>query len=169
MRFGKRTMFLALNGSIAFLLLVYSCIWMLGRTTTGIITTPYAVTTIQVSYSVEGVGYFKNYLRNDLDYGSREVSIRYLPFDPAFSRINSFMGILAEPLGWWMIFFIASAMLLFIDNPVFSKGTMFQLQWRFPWISMDEYFPLPKNDEQSTEGYEPGKRAKRKKTHALDR
>jgi hypothetical protein len=169
MRFGKRTMFLALNGSIAFLLLVYSCVWMLGRTTTGTITTRFAVTTIQVSYMVDGVEYAHDYLRNDVDYGSREVSIRYLPFDPSFSRINSFMGILAEPLGWWMVFFIASAMLLFIDNPVFSKGTMFQLQWRFPWISMEEYFPLPKNDERSEEGNEQGKRVKRKKTHTLDR
>jgi hypothetical protein len=169
MRFGKRTMFLFLNGSIAFLLLVYSCVWMLGRTTTGTITTRYAVTTIEVTYSVDGVAYVHDYLRNDVDYGSREVSIRYLPFDPSFARINSFMGILAEPLGWWMVFFIASAMLLFIDNPVFSKGTMFQLQWRFPWISMDEYFPLPESDVRSAEDHEQGKRVKRKKTHALDR
>ena len=169
MRFGKRAMFLVLNGSIAFLLLVYSCVWMLGRTTTGIITTPYAVTTIEVSYVVNGVLHMHNYLRNDVDYGSRAVSIRYLPFDPSFSRINSFMGILAEPLGWWMIFFIASAMLLFIDNPVFSKGTMFQLQWRFPWISMDEYFPFSQNDGQSEEGYEQGHRVQRKKTRVLNR
>jgi hypothetical protein len=169
MRFGKRTMFLVLNGSIACLLLVYSCVWMLGRTTTGTITTRYAVTTIEVTYSVDGVAFAHDYLRNDVDYGRQEVSIRYLPFDPSFSRINSFMGILAEPLGWWMVFFIASAMLLFIDNPVFSKGTMFQLQWRFPWISMDEYFPLPKNETGSEEGHEQGKRGKRKKTHVLNR
>jgi hypothetical protein len=52
------------------------------------------------------------------------------------------MGILAEPLAWWLFFSLAIGALLLIDNSVFSKGTTFQLHKRFPWISMDEYFPV---------------------------
>jgi hypothetical protein len=46
---------------------------------------------------------------------------------------------------------------------------MFQLQWRFPWISMDEYFPFSQNDERSEEGYDQGHRVQRKKTRVLNR
>jgi hypothetical protein len=71
------------------------------------------------------------------------VQVRYLKFHPQTSRVNSFMGIWAEPLGWWGVFLLASAMLLLTQNAVFSKGTIFQLHKKFPWISMEEYFPFP--------------------------
>lgn len=51
------------------------------------------------------------------------------------------MGIAAEPLAWWLVFLLASAMLLLTHNTVFSRGTIFQIQKKFPWLSMDEYFP----------------------------
>lgn len=143
MRFGKQTMFLFLNGLIALGLLLYFGVWILGNTVTGTITTPYESTRIVVNYEVDGTTYTGTYLRGDVAYGKRKVAIRYLNFDPSASRINSFLGIFAEPLAWWLVFLIASAMLLLTDNMVFSKGTIFQLQKKFPWISMDEYYRLP--------------------------
>ena len=52
-----------------------------------------------------------------------------------FKKTNNITG--------WLVFLIASSMLLLMTNTVFSKGTMFQLHKKFPWISMDEYFPQP--------------------------
>jgi hypothetical protein len=73
----------------------------------------------------------------------KQIEVHYFVFDPSSSRINSFLGLYAEPLGWWFVFLLASSMLLLMPNTVFSKGTKFQLQKKFPWISMDEYFPAP--------------------------
>jgi hypothetical protein len=68
----------------------------------------------------------------------------------------------AEPLAWWLVFLLASAMLLLMPNTVFSRGTMFQLQKKFPWISMDEYFPAPGNWYRREKGkYYSSKKPKR--------
>jgi hypothetical protein len=42
-------------------------------------------------------------------------------------------------------------MLLLMPNAVFSRGTVFQLQKKFPWILMDEYFPEPRSWYRSAE------------------
>jgi hypothetical protein len=68
------------------------------------------------------------------------------------------MGMFAEPLAWWLVFLIASSMLFLMDNTVFSRGTTFLLQKKFPWLSMDEYFPFYQNryrEENKTQRDEP--------------
>ena len=142
MRFGKLRMFLFLNGAILFALLCYSAFWLLfGETVMGKVVTPYLPNTITVQYKAKGDTFKKTYMRNGVPFSYKEVSVRYLSFSPSSSRINSFMGFLAEPLAWWFVFLLASAMLLLTNNTVFSRGTIFQLHKGFPWISMEEYFP----------------------------
>jgi hypothetical protein len=137
----KLKMFLLLNGSIAAGLLLYFLLWICSPTITGDLVTPYEPTMITVRYQVKGKTYKETFMRNGIDYQNRRVSLRYLALDPEVSRVNSFMGSFAEPLAWWLVFFIASSMLLLTNNTVFSKGTIFRLQKKFPWISMEEYFP----------------------------
>ncbi len=72
------------------------------------------------------------------------------------------MGLYAEPLGWWLVFLLASSMLLLMPNTVFSKGTKFQLQKSFPWISMDEYFPAPGNRSYKEERQSPPARKRKR-------
>jgi hypothetical protein len=141
MRFGKRALFLVLNGAILVAMLCYFSIWLLGNTTRGFIQRPYLPNTVTVAYSVNGKSYTGQHMRNGLPFSKKEVSLRYLSWHPAASRINSFMGLAAEPLAWWAVFFMAAAMLLLTNNTVFSKGTQFQLHKGFPWLTMDEYFP----------------------------
>ncbi|HEX2608189.1 MAG TPA: hypothetical protein VHK91_12455 [Flavisolibacter sp.] len=148
MRLTKRGMFLLLNGSIALGLLLYFLPWAFSRTTTGQLITPYDPNTVHISYQVDGKAYEGNYMRNGVDLSDRRVHLRYLPFRPSISRINSFLGIFAEPLAWWGVFLVASAMLLLTPNGVFTKGTIFQLQRRFPFISMEEYFPAEGDAER---------------------
>ena len=136
-------MFLLFNGLIAMGLFVYFSFWIFGKTVNGKVVSPFEPNTITVQYTVNGKLFTGTYMRNGLDYHVMNASIRYFPPDPTISRVNSFVGIYAEPLGWWLIFFIASAMLLLTDNAVFSKGTIFRIQKKFPWISMEEYFRLP--------------------------
>lgn len=143
MRFGKLRMFLYLNGAIAIGLMIYFTVWMLGSKTTGKLTHPFYDTKIRAEYRVGEKTYSGSYMRYDVPYQVYSVSLRYLRFAPSYSRVNSFMGIFAEPLAWWLVFLIASSFLLLSNNTVFSKGTVFQLRKKFPWISMDEYFPLP--------------------------
>jgi len=107
--------------------------------------TPYEVTTIQLQYEANGKQYAGSHMRNDIPFQQRMVRIRYLNFHPSSSRIDSFMGMWAEPLAWWSVLLLASAMLLLMPNAVFSKGTIFHLDKKFPWISMDEFFPYHGN------------------------
>ena len=124
------------------ILFFYFVPWVFSSSTTGKIITPFEAVKVHVQYTVEGKRFYGSYLRNDIEYAQHTVSIRYLHFRPQISRINSFMGMWAEPLAWWGIFLLASAMLLLTHNTVFSRSTVFQLHKRFPWISMEEYFPF---------------------------
>lgn len=143
MRFGKTTMFLLLNGLIAIILIFYFGMWMLSGRAIARIIPPYNANTIKIQYDVNGTIYSGRHLRGETPFYQKEISIYYFIFDPSASRINSFMGLYAEPLAWWLVFLIASAMLLLMPNTVFTRGTIFQLQKKFPWISMDEFFPVP--------------------------
>ena len=142
MQFGKRTMFLFLNGAVLLLLLLYFLFWVIaGDTASGKIVRPYQATKITIEYKVDGTTYTESYMRNGVPFSKTKIAIRYLRFSPSYSHINSFMGLLAEPLAWWMVLLTGTAMLLLTNNTVFSKGTVFHLHKGFPWISMDEYFP----------------------------
>lgn len=142
MRFGKRTMVAALQGLMLLILLLHLGRWLFAGVVEGRVTTPYSATVMTVHYTVDGVPYTGNYMRNGFPLASRTAEIRYLTYNPSQSRINSFMGIAAEPLAWWLVLSVVIAALLLTDNAVFSKGTTFQLHKRFPFISMDEYFPI---------------------------
>ncbi|MGN6401157.1 MAG: hypothetical protein ACTHMD_11930 [Flavisolibacter sp.] len=142
MQFGKIKMFLLLNGLISLFLFFYFAPWLFSKVIVARIVTPYEANTIHVSYVVNGKNYFDDHLRNGIEFSQRFVSLRYLTFHPQTSCINSFMGMWAEPLAWWSVFLVASAMLLLTHNAVFSKGTIFKLHKKFPWISMEEYFPF---------------------------
>lgn len=142
MRFGKRTMFAILQGLILLVLLLHLGRWLFSAVVEGRVTTPYSATVMTVHYTVNGVEYVDTYMRNGYPLTPRTVEIRYLTYNPSKSRINTFMGIAAEPLAWWLMITVALAALLLTNNTVFSKGTTFYLHKRFPWISMDEYFPI---------------------------
>lgn len=145
MRFGKTRMFFLLNGSIAFGLIVYFGTWLLSPEAVALIVPPYNANTINIQYEAGGKIYTGNHLRNEIPFSQKKINVHYYLFNRSSSRINSFLGLYAEPLGWWLVFLLASSMLLLMPNTVFSKGTTFQLQKSFPWISMDEYFPAPGN------------------------
>jgi hypothetical protein len=154
MQFGKTRMFFYFNGSIALILALYFSPWLFGRVTMAKVITPYEVTTILLQYEANGKQYTGGHMRNDIPFQQRMVRIRYLNFHPSSSRIDSFMGMWAEPLAWWSVLLVASAMLLLMPNGVFSKGTIFHLYKKFPWISMDEFFPYHgnwKEDERQKE------------------
>jgi hypothetical protein len=140
MRFGKLTMFFALQAIIVIILLFYFGVWMINDKTNATVVRPFYSNTINAAYKVDNETYTASYPRYDVPYTARSVNIRYLLFHPASSRINSFMGLAAEPLAWWFVFMLACSMLLLTHNTVFSKGTIFQIHKKFPWISMDEYF-----------------------------
>jgi len=149
MQFGKLRMFFYFNGSIALILLLYFSPWFWSRVTMAKVITPYEVTTIQLQYEANGKQYTDGHMRNDIPFQQRMVRIRYLTFHPSSSRIDSFMGICAEPLAWWSVLLLASAMLLLMPNGVFSRGTIFHLHKKFPWISMDEFFPYHGNRKET--------------------
>lgn len=142
MRFGKKTMFVLLQGILFLILLLHLGRWLFSEVTEGRVTTPYSATVMTVHYTVDGVEYVDTYMRNGYPLTPRTVEIRYLTYNPSRSRINNFMGIAAEPLAWWLMITVGMAALLLTNNTVFSKGTTFQLHQRFPFISMDEYFPI---------------------------
>lgn len=131
-----------INGIIALFLLYYIGRWLFSSTTTGQIIPPIHPDRIQVTYSVNGKEYRGSYLRSDVPLRNKNVTLRYLNNNPSVSRVNSFLGIYAEPLAWWGIFLFASFLLFFTNNAVFSKGTTFYVQKKYPWIYMEEYFPV---------------------------
>jgi hypothetical protein len=142
MRFGKLRMFFILNGIIAIILFVHLGRWLFSETTTGNIILPLSPNTITATYYVDGHVYTGTFLRNEIPYAATAVKIRYLHRDPSTSRIDSFYGIYAESLGWWLVLLISFSIILLTNNMIFSKGTVFEIHKRFPWISMEEYFPV---------------------------
>lgn len=157
MRFGKRTMFFFLQGVLLLVLLLHLGRWLFSDTVEGHLVRPYSPTVMTAQYTVDGVEYTGTYMRNEYPLSEKTVSIRYLVYNPAKSRINNFISIAGEPLAWWMMLSMGMAALLLTDNTVFSKGTTFQLHKRFPWISMDEYFPIKSRwfHREAGEGYRP--------------
>jgi hypothetical protein len=141
MRFGRLKMFLFLNGFIAVSLLFYFTFWWISGTTMAAIVPPLNANTITIQYTVKNTVYKDMLLRGEVPFSQKQIPVRYSLLKPSAAYIPTFIGLYAEPLAWWLVFFIASAMLLIMPNTVFSKGTMFQLHKKFPWISMDEYFP----------------------------
>ena len=143
MRLSKLQMFFAFNGGIAFILACYIAVWVSGKTADAVIITPFAASRLKAVYEVKGKNYEGQYLRLDIPFNKRVITIRYLSFAPSYSRVSSFMGIALEPLAWWLVFLLASSMLLLTNNVVFSKGAQFHFHRKFPWISMDEFFRVP--------------------------
>jgi hypothetical protein len=141
MQFGKLKMFFYFNGLIMLVLLLYFSPWLFSKVTTAKVITPYGVTTIQLQYEANGKQYSNEHMRNDIPFQQRTVRIRYLKFHPSSSKVDSFMGMWAEPLAWWSVLLLASAMLVLTHNAVFSKGTIFNIHKRFPWRYMDEFYP----------------------------
>ena len=163
MRFGKLKMFLFLNGFIALGLILYFGSWLVSSAAIATIIPPYNANTVHIQYHVDGKDYTNTHLRNEIPFAQKKVKVQYFIFNHSVSRIPSFMGMYAEPLGWWLVFLLASSMLLLMPNTVFSKGTVFQLQKKFPWILMDEYFPEPGRwyRRQERKNYSPVKKPKR--------
>ena len=168
MKIGKGKMFFLFNGLIAAGLFIYFAMWIFGGTVSGKVVRPFDSDRVIVQYVVNNKIYTGTYMRNGLSYRAESVTIRYFPLVPSMSRINSFVGIYAEPLGWWLVFFIASAMLLLTDNAVFSKGTIFRIEKKFPWIFMEEYFRLPWYYNQSNADDAPRPKQKQVKQLGTD-
>jgi hypothetical protein len=145
MRFGKLKMFFFLNGFIVVVLLFYFTFWWISGKAVATIVPPFSASTITVQYKVNNRAYTDRVLRGNVQFYEKQIPIRYSLLKPSAAYVPTFLGLYAEPLAWWLIFLMASAMLLLMPNAVFSKGTMFQLHKKFPWISMDEYFPEPGN------------------------
>ena len=156
-------MFLAIHGTVGVGLLVYFVFWLLAPVTGARIQRPLQATIIQVQYRVNGHVYKKELLRSGIPFAQKEVAIRYIGWQPQWARVNSFMGLAAEPLTWWLVLLLASAMLLLTNNTVFSKGTVFQLHKGFPWITMDEYFPAANNEQPQRHQHAPSHKNSRRR------
>jgi len=171
MRISKLKMFFILNGVIALVVAFYCLIWIFGGKATGeILNSDYDNVhyrnRLLVRYSVKGKMYSSNFLRFDVPFSQKQISISYLSFHPQSSRVNSFMGIYAEPLAWWSVILLALSMLLLTHNQVFSRGTVFEIRKKFPWISMEEYFILDEDEmEEEPRHY---KKEKIKKPRQLE-
>ena len=150
MQFGKRAFFLLLNGAALLVVLLYLLFWLMGNSTGGRILRPLHASSMTVQYVVGEKTYTERFMRSDVPLSQTSVKVRYQPWNPSMARIQSFMGLLAEPLAWWGVVLLAIAMLLLTNNTVFSKGTRFRLQQRFPWLMMDEFFPSRVHDGHST-------------------
>lgn len=133
-------------------LLTYQGMWLISNTTEGRIenfgSDSYRYKrkkersgSMTVSYKVNGITYKEEYTRNETPLTQKTVCIRYLLFAPSISNLDSFIGQWLGSLIVLLIFFLASSMLLLLHNTVFSKGTLFELNRRFPFIQMHEFFP----------------------------
>jgi hypothetical protein len=163
MRFGKLKMFLYLNGFIACILLFYFTFWWISGKAMATIVPPFSASTITVRYEVNNSIYTDRVLRGNIPFYVKQIPIRYSLLKPSSACVPTFLGLYAEPLAWWLVFLIASAMLLLMPNTVFAKGTMFQLHKKFPWISIDEYFPAANEKwyQETTERSKPRNLQKR--------
>lgn len=163
MQFGKRRMFFYVNAPFAFVLLIYFSVWSFGSVRTIATISLPLPNTLQITYVAKGITYQAAILRNGVPYYQTTVPLRYLRWWPMQCRQDSFLGLFAEPLGWWGLWLLATAVLLLTPNSVFSKGTRFKLQRRFPWVSMDEFFPAAPKQEYYSGRYKAQPKKEQKK------
>ena len=98
-------MFLFLNGIIATFLLLYFGSWLISGNTVANIVPSYNANSMKIQYRVNENIYTGNHLRNDIPFSQKQITIKYFVFNPSSSRIASFLGMYAEPLAWWFVFF----------------------------------------------------------------
>ena len=168
MRFTKRRLFLVTNSFILAGLLLYFGFWAFSPKVIGDIQHPLQnSTTMIVKYKVGNRLYTSTLLRNGIPFLDTEVTLHYNRWNPAHCRIYSFLGLVAEPMGWWFVFLLASTILLLTNNSVFSKGTIFIFQKKRPWLVVEEFYPVKRWWQQKQAAKDPPPK-KGNKNHLLE-
>lgn len=162
MRLTRIGLFVRMHVFLAVLLATYFLVWLNGAVVQASVERPLSSVKLTAVYTVDGVLYRESFMRYDVPLKSTRIAVRYLRFAPHWSRINSFMGMAAEPLAWWGLWLLATGALLLIPNPVFSKHTVFVIDKVFPWISMEEYFPHEEEFRTTTGSNARKEKSKRK-------
>jgi hypothetical protein len=74
--------------------------------------------------------------RNEIPIAQEQIEIKYLPFWPSMSRINTFEG---NWLGFFIayaVYFTISSMIFLIPNDTMPRNSYFYFTKKKPWVNM---------------------------------
>ena len=143
MKLNKRQGFLAILAIFCLLCFLYQGVWIFSRTATAEID---AVNThiykkseinwMECSYKVGDKIYYGSYLKDGYDAHKRYFEIRYLLFDPAISRANTFVGNWG-PLSMVLVILVLITSIVFIRKDIVSDQAVFIVLAKMPFVTIE--------------------------------
>ncbi len=122
--------------------LSYQLLWYFGKTTMadcyvyGRINELKNSGTLAFRYYVNNKVYEDYATRNEIPITQEQIEIKYLPFWPSMSRINTFEGNWLGFLIAYAIYFTISSMIFLIPNDTMPKNSYFYFTKKKPWVNM---------------------------------
>ncbi len=122
--------------------LSYQLLWYFGKTTMadcyvyGRMNELKNSGTLAYRYVVNDSLYEDYATRNEIPITQEQIEIKYLPFWPSMSRINTFEGNWLGFLIAYSIYFTISSMIFLIPNDTMPKNSYFYFTKKKPWVNM---------------------------------
>jgi hypothetical protein len=141
-KLNRRQAYFALLAATALVCLLYQSVWIFSRTTNARIDSVFVntgkgngISWIDASYLVGNHLYYGSYLRNDRNINDRALRVRYLIFDPALSRSDSFVSNWGPLIMFFLVVFLILSILL-VRKDIISDRATFLFRARWPFITV---------------------------------
>jgi len=142
---SKLKLYLLFHGIFIGTVLLYQSVWLFSKTTMAycyaynekqLVERGESPGTLVYHYLADDVMYRETTTRNEIPLSQHQVQVRYLPFLPSVSRLDTFAGNWLGFIITWGIFFVITSMIFFIPNETMPKNSYFYFTKRKPWIHM---------------------------------
>lgn len=92
--------------------------------------------TLAYRYFVDNKMYEDYATRNETPIAQENIEIKYLPFWPSISRLNTFAGNWLGFLIAYALYFTISSMIFLIPNDTMPRNSYFYFTKKKPWVNM---------------------------------
>ncbi|MEO6489223.1 MAG: hypothetical protein ABIO04_04710 [Ferruginibacter sp.] len=142
---SKYKLYFTLHAIFIGIILLYQSAWLFSKTTNAycyayneqqLVSRNESPGTLVYHYIVKDKMYRELTTRNEIPLSQHSIRIRYLPFEPSISRLDTFEGQWAGFVIFWGIFFVITTMIFFIPNETMPPNSYFYFNKRKPWIHM---------------------------------
>jgi hypothetical protein len=139
---SKFKFYLLFQCAFIFAVLSYQLLWYFGKTTMadcyvyGRMNELNNSGTLAYRYFVNDKKYEDYATRNETPIAQETIEIKYLPFWPSMSRLNTFVGNWLGFIIAYAIYFTISSMIFLIPNDTMPKNSYFYFTKKKPWVNM---------------------------------
>ena len=142
---SKLKLYIVFHALFIGIVLLYQSVWLFSKSTTAycyayneeqLLSRGESLGTLVYYYLAAGKMYMETSTRNETPLTQHNIPVRYLVFQPAVSRLDTFEGNWLGFIMAWGIFFVITSMIFFIPNETMPKNSYFYFTKRKPWIHM---------------------------------